>query len=112
MAKLAKMSIGAPVANIPAPTRKLRRTRLDVVRRALMKTEPGTILPVYTGSAPSAANLATMLRKAGTDLVSTIAVRKHIVYVQRGTGATSGTTPGQDAVRQPATAASGLTAAV
>lgn len=83
MAKMAKMSIGTPITSIPGVTRKHRKTRIDTVRRALTKAAAGQILPIYTGSPSSAANLAGIVRKEMTRLAAIVAVRRHIVYVQR-----------------------------
>lgn len=82
MAK-AHMSIGQPVAMIPSVKRaKAKHTRVELVAKAVKKAEPGAILPVYTSSKYAAANLALTLRKAPAFKTTTIAVRKHIVYVQ------------------------------
>lgn len=78
--KKAQMSIGPAVQQIPIVRRKYKqKTRLEQVVSAAKK-QPGAILPIYTGSVYAAANLATSVRKAHRDW--TVAVRKHIVYVQ------------------------------
>lgn len=81
--KIAKMSIGQAVDKIPGVNRKQRKTRVDQIRKALTAAKPGAILPVYTGSPASAANLALTLRKASIPILQQAVVRRHIVYVQK-----------------------------
>ena len=79
----AKLSIGNALTEIPTVRRKRGyKTRLETVLGAMRKAEAGAVLPIYTGSASAATGLATVLRKAKQAAGATIAVRKHIVYVQ------------------------------
>ncbi len=97
MAK-AKLSIGPAVDKIPSVNRKHRRGRVDTVRKALMAAAPGTILPVYTASDASAANLALILRKTKGLPLAKAVVRKHIIYVQRTQDAVAQDVVATDAV--------------
>ncbi len=97
MAK-AKLSIGPAVDKIPGVNRKQRRNRVDTIRKALMAAKPGDILPVYTGSSPSASNLALILRKTKNLPLAQAVVRRHIIYVQRSGETEVGVTQAQDVV--------------
>lgn len=84
MAKKANMSIGNIINTIPTVRRKHKSTtRLDLVRKALNKAQAGQVLPIYMGSTFGANSLATLLRKSLGPSIQRVAVRKHIVYVQK-----------------------------
>ena len=83
MGKKAQMSIGQPINEIPGVKRKReQKTRVTTVLAAFKKMDAGKVLPIYTGSKFAAANLAMVIRKDAHFKGATVAVRKHIVYVQ------------------------------